>query len=109
MTCNSCVAKVKSELLKLGDVLSADVQLQSPQAVIAMNKHVSTETLQQAVTKAGHYSIKMQEHASNATTDAEEKKAGYKPINLYYLYSALYWVSLLLPLYKKAAGTALHG
>ncbi len=32
MTCNGCIAKAKSELLKLGDVTAADVQLTAPQA-----------------------------------------------------------------------------
>jgi copper chaperone CopZ len=36
MTCSGCVAKVKSELLKLGDVTAAEVQLASPQAIITM-------------------------------------------------------------------------
>ncbi len=57
MTCGSCVARVKSELLKIGDVLSADVRLQSPQATISMSKHITTPVLQQAVSKAGHYTI----------------------------------------------------
>jgi copper chaperone CopZ len=51
MTCNGCVTKVKSELLKLGNVLSADVQLEAPQATITMDKHVPTQVLQQAIGK----------------------------------------------------------
>ena len=54
MTCNSCVAKVKSELLKLGDIVSANVQLQSPQATLEMSRHISTTSLQQAISKTGH-------------------------------------------------------
>ena len=57
MTCGNCVAKVKSELLKLGDIVSADIQLQSPQATLEMHKHISTGSLQQAISKAGHYTI----------------------------------------------------
>ena len=53
MTCSSCVAKVKSELLKLGDVLSADVQLNAPQATINMQKHIPTAALQSAIANAG--------------------------------------------------------
>ncbi len=37
MTCGKCVAKVKTELLKLGDILSADVKLDAPQASITMS------------------------------------------------------------------------
>jgi copper chaperone CopZ len=40
MTCNGCIAKAKSELLKLGDVTAADVQLTAPQATINMQKHI---------------------------------------------------------------------
>ena len=57
MTCGNCVAKVKSELLKLGDITGAEVQLIAPQATITMQKHIPVETLQQAVGQAGHYLI----------------------------------------------------
>jgi copper chaperone CopZ len=46
MTCSSCVGKVKSELLKLGDVTEARVQLQAPQATISMQQHIPIDTLQ---------------------------------------------------------------
>ncbi len=72
MTCNGCVAKVKSELLKLGDVLSADVQLQSPQATISMGKHISTDVLQQAISKAGNYSIEMEGNGHSHQMPDEE-------------------------------------
>jgi len=57
MTCNSCVAKVKNELLKMGDIESAEVQLQSPQATITMSKHIPIASLQQAIGKAGNYNV----------------------------------------------------
>jgi copper chaperone CopZ len=44
MTCSSCVGKVKSELLKLGDVTEARVQLQAPQATISMQQHIPIDT-----------------------------------------------------------------
>lgn len=62
MTCSGCVARVKSELLKIGDVLSADVQLNAPQATITMQKHIPLSTLQTALAKAGHYTITMDDH-----------------------------------------------
>ena len=34
MTCNNCVAKIKSELLKMPDVLSAEVYLENKNATI---------------------------------------------------------------------------
>lgn len=57
MTCNGCVSKAKSELLKLGDVTEADVQLNSPQATITMQKHIPLAQLQAALNKAGNYMI----------------------------------------------------
>ncbi|WP_276501651.1 heavy-metal-associated domain-containing protein [Terrimonas pollutisoli] len=92
MTCGSCVARVKSELLKLGDILSADVQLQSPQATITMSKHVSTDTLQQAVNKAGNYIIAEDGNGvstamHSSATEVEEEKS-YLPIFLIFGYIA---------------------
>jgi cation transport ATPase len=98
MTCNSCVGRVKSELLKLSDVLEADVQLQSPQAVITMNKHIPTDRLQKAIANAGRYTIAeadggMSHHAATTDTTGEEK-ASYYPIYLIFGYITL--VTLLI-------------
>lgn len=95
MTCNSCVAKVKSELLKLGDIESADIQLQAPQATIIMSKHIATATLQQAINKAGHYSIKEEEgmNYDNNTHD-HESNPSYFPIFL--IFGFIAGVSLLV-------------
>ena len=53
MTCGSCVAKVKSELLKLPDVLSTEINLETKEAVVNMQKHISVAELQNAVAQAG--------------------------------------------------------
>ncbi|MGZ8558338.1 MAG: heavy-metal-associated domain-containing protein [Chitinophagaceae bacterium] len=90
MTCGNCVARVKSELLKLGDVLSAEIQLPSPQAAITMNKHISTVTLQQAVSKAGHYTIAEVDEGMTGTMHAVKDetvgKDSYFPIILIFSY-----------------------
>jgi len=57
MTCVNCVAKVKSQLLMLGDVTEAAIQLSAPQATITMQKHIPVTTLQNALSKAGNYTI----------------------------------------------------
>ncbi len=57
MTCNNCVAKVKSELLKIGDITAADVDLTNQRASITMQKHIPIDTLQSAVQKTGDYII----------------------------------------------------
>lgn len=104
MTCWSCVTKVKNELLKIGDVLSADIQLQLPQATINMNKHISTVALQQAVSKAGHYTITetddgKQRSMDNANNEAVEKNS-YFPIFLIFGY--ITGTSLLIQLAQNS-------
>lgn len=93
MTCSSCIAKVKSELLKLGDILNADLQLQAPQATITMQKHIPTAVLQTAISKAGEkYKITdadthMSHHGSMAQDDtAADTGNSYFPIFLIFGY-----------------------
>lgn len=85
MTCNGCVAKAKSELLKLGDITEADVQLSSPQATITMQKHIPVAVLQNSLNKAGNYTITEADGGMHHMATAEEKTswfATYKPILL---------------------------
>jgi copper chaperone CopZ len=99
MTCGSCVARVKNELLKLGDVTGAEVQLSSPQAVISMSKHISTSLLQQAVSKAGHYTIsEAGNHAAHTAVINGEDKPSYLPIFLIFGYIA--GISILVQVAK---------
>ena len=99
MTCGSCVARVKSELLKLGDVQTADVQLTSPQATIVMGKHIGIQQLQTAISKAGNYTIAEDEtrlghlqQESMETTGASS--VSYLPIVLIFSYITI--VTLLV-------------
>lgn len=95
MTCKGCVAKVKSELLKLGDVINAEVQLEAPQATITMQHHIPTEALQTAIGKAGQYSIAEAQgghHASMMemqTGALEASSDSYYPIYLIFGYVAV--------------------
>ena len=85
MTCDGCVAKAKSELLKLGDVMEAQVQLSSPQATITMQKHIPIQALQKALDKAGHYMITEASNGMHKMPIAEETTSWfktYKPILL---------------------------
>ncbi|MFN2458502.1 MAG: heavy-metal-associated domain-containing protein, partial [Chitinophagaceae bacterium] len=90
MTCNNCVAKAKSELLKVGDITEANVQLNAPQATITMQKHIPTSVLQQAISKSGHYIISdadtemYHNHMMNGEEVAE--KNSYYPIFLIFAY-----------------------
>jgi len=85
MTCGNCVAKAKSQLLMLGDVSEADVQLTAPQATITMQKHIPVSALQDALSKAGNYTITEADGGMHHMAVTEEKTswfATYKPILL---------------------------
>ena len=89
LTCNGCVAKAKSELLKLGDVTTADVQLQSPQATLTMQKHIPVQALQIALSKAGNYKIAEADGGMHHAVTNEETRTWfetYKPILLIFGY-----------------------
>ncbi len=85
MTCKSCVAKVKSALLKLGDITEAEVKLDAPQATITMSGHISTATLQQALTSAGNYTITETDEGHTAV-NSDTDKPNYFPIFLIFAY-----------------------
>lgn len=85
MTCNGCVAKAKSQLLMLGDITEANVQLTAPQATITMQKHIPTSVLQNALSKAGNYTITEADGGMHHMATTEETRswlATYKPILL---------------------------
>jgi copper chaperone CopZ len=83
MTCANCVAKVKNELLKLGDVMEAVVQLNDPQAIISMQKHIRLQDLQFAVSRAGNYNItELGKDMSHSVETGSSWLITYKPILL---------------------------
>jgi len=85
MTCGNCVAKAKSQLLMLGDVTDAEVQLSAPQATITMQKHIPVSVLQNALSKAGHYTITEADGGMHHAMPSEETGSWietYKPILL---------------------------
>lgn len=87
MTCTGCVAKVKSQLLMLGDITEAEVQLTAPQATITMQKHIPVATLQSALSKAGNFTIT--EDQGMHSMPMEEQKSWlqtYKPILVVFAY-----------------------
>lgn len=85
MTCGNCVAKVKSQLLMLGDVTAAEVKLTAPQATITMQRHIPLTMLQNTLSEAGNYSIAEADGGMQYTVAAEQKSSWlntYKPILL---------------------------
>lgn len=91
MTCSNCAAKIKSELLKLPEVESADVSNENKEAVITMSKHIPLSVLQNAITKAGNYTIT--EKGNNSMEMKPESSRSwiitYKPILIIFLYIIL--------------------
>lgn len=88
MTCNGCVAKVKDALLRMPDVLSAEVSLPD-QATIEMQRHITLPALQQAI--GAKYTITesaSMSHHINMTDDEAEKSwfATYKPLLLVFAF-----------------------
>lgn len=100
MTCGSCVARVKNELLKLGDITGAEIKLSSPQAIISMSRHISTSVLQEAVSKAGPYQITdAAAHSGHPVIEATDTdKPSYLPIFLIFGYIA--GISILVQVVK---------
>jgi len=69
----------------LGDVTEADVQLSAPQATITMQKHIPLATLQQALNKAGSYTITEADggmHHAVPTKETGSWLDTYKPVLL---------------------------
>lgn len=89
MTCSGCEAKVKGNLLKIPDVLSAEVSKDTGTASITMGKHISLSTFQEAL---GGANSKYQIEADNHNETLEQTKSWfetYKPILLIFFYISL--------------------
>jgi copper chaperone CopZ len=83
MTCGSCEAKVKSNLLMIPGVTAAEVSKESQSAVITMEKHISLSAFQNALDKK--YTITAAEH-NEASEQAKGWLNTYKPILLIFAY-----------------------
>ncbi len=86
MTCSSCVAKVKSALLKIPDIDAVDVSLETHSAQISMSKHLSNGELQRKLSAAGNYKIINSDH-NDAVEVSKSWLATYKPILLIFAYT----------------------
>lgn len=69
MTCKGCRDKVENALNGI-DGISAKVTLEPAEATITMEKHISTEKFQEAITAVGDYKIEMNVHEM----DTKEKQ-----------------------------------
>lgn len=87
VTCEGCIAKVKSKLLMHPDVLAVNVKLQNQKSSVTMQRHISVEELQEAIGKDEKYriSVDASDHSSHNHVDASlnGKKSWlstYKPL-----------------------------
>ena len=83
MTCGSCEAKVKGNLLMVPHITSVEVSKETQSATITMDKHIGLSTLQQSLGEK--YKISGQEH-HEATEQAKSWLVTYKPILLIFGY-----------------------
>jgi copper chaperone CopZ len=85
MTCANCEAKVKSGLLTLPDITSAEVSKEKGTATITMEKHIALSELQKAIGAKGNYIISA-EHHSEVEEQTKSWFETYKPILLIFAY-----------------------
>ena len=83
MTCNGCVAKVKSSLLLVPGVTEVEVSKDEASATISMDKHIALSTFQHALGKK--YTIEAHLH-SEAGETAKSWLQTYKPVLLIFAY-----------------------
>ena len=89
MTCSGCEAKVKSNLLSLANVTSVEVSKDDNAATISMEKHISLNTLQEALGgEKSKYQIAATHH-SEVTEQTKSWFETYKPILLIFFYITL--------------------
>ncbi len=86
ITCQGCVAKVKSKLLMHPDITSAEVQLEGQKAIVTMQRHLTVRALQEAIGVDTKYTIRANpSDQSHPTMKVEETKswfATYRPLLL---------------------------
>ena len=70
MSCDGCRTKVEKTLNAI-EGIQAVVVLDPPIATVTMENHISTEKLQEALTKAGDYTIEMENAAPVSSTIAD--------------------------------------
>ncbi|MEY2829681.1 MAG: hypothetical protein RIQ33_1539 [Bacteroidota bacterium] len=102
MTCSSCEAKVKSNLLMMPNVTEVDVSKENNTATITMSQHISLVSLQDAI---GGINSKYQITATQHSEIAEQTKSWietYKPILLIFFYITL--ISALISFYTTNNG-----
>ena len=93
MTCSGCEAKVKSNLLILPDITSAEVSKDTNTATISMEKHIPLIVLQQAIGgENSKYKISISQH-NEVAEQTKNWLATYKPLLI--IFTFITGISLL--------------
>lgn len=88
MTCKSCVTKVQQVLSGINGVTGATVSLEDKTARVEMSEHVTIETMNAALKKAGNYQLSDVPVQAPPETDTSSKPffETYKPLLLVLAY-----------------------
>lgn len=100
MTCGSCEAKVKSALLMVENVISAEVSKDENSAIITMDKHISIQDFQKVLSqKDSKYQISAIHHNETAE-QAKSWFETYKPILL--IFAFIIGITILIQLKNQS-------
>ncbi|HZL14287.1 MAG TPA: MauE/DoxX family redox-associated membrane protein [Verrucomicrobiae bacterium] len=92
MRCENCVQTIEKALSQISEIESAAVTLNPPEATITMRQAIDLERLNQAVKKAGDYSLEgkgdAKKPASPSSSPNGEAPISYWPLILVFTYLA---------------------
>ena len=74
MSCDSCRTKVEKALNEINGITKAAVTLPDS-AVVEMDTHIATETMQEALTKVGNYTIEVAPHHPEIKSEVKESSS----------------------------------
>ncbi len=83
MHCESCVEKVTRALRIVPGITSADVSLDPPRARVTMENHLPLPELQNAVRRAGEYTLHPADDGTTATKTSAQVEPGATKESLY--------------------------
>lgn len=100
MTCNGCKASVQKSLSAVENVQSVSVDLENAEASITMSKHISTDTLQNALSSKYSISEKKEKNVFQSTNRSlEDEKSDLQQLfPLFLIFGYIIAASILLNL-----------
>ncbi|MCK7590128.1 cation transporter [Subsaxibacter sp. CAU 1640] len=98
MTCNGCKASVQKSLSAVENVQSVSVDLENAEASITMSKHISTDTLQNALSSKYSISEKKEKNVFQSTNRSlEDEKSDLQQLfPLFLIFGYITVASILL-------------